>query len=92
MDVDVELVDVEELVLDEDIEELVVLEELDVEVEEADEVEEVLVEAVDVVEPAVGTAEVEAADIFSNVLQGVSIAISRLGFLDDSSRCYKSRG
>lgn len=63
MDVDVELVDVEELVLDEDVEELVVLEELDVEVEEADEVEEVLAGAVDVVELAVGTAEVEGADI-----------------------------
>lgn len=63
MDVDVELVDVEELVLDEDVEELVVLEELDVEVEEADEVEEVLAGAVDVVELAVGTAEVEVEDI-----------------------------
>jgi hypothetical protein len=61
--VDVELVDVEELVLDEDVEKLVVLGELDVEVEEADEVEEVLVGAVDVVELAVGTAEVERADI-----------------------------
>jgi hypothetical protein len=59
VDVEVELVDVEELVLDEDVEELVVLEELDVEVEEADEVDEVLVGPADVVELAVGTTEVE---------------------------------
>lgn len=58
VEVDVELVEVDELVLDEEVEELVVLEKLDVEVEEADEVG-----SADVVELAVGTAELEGADI-----------------------------